>query len=57
MMFNMAAILVVLLNILIGQISYRYEEALTNATIQSDIDRCILLAKCESTPINNFLVN
>ena len=55
-MINMAAILVVFLNILIGQISYRYEEALDNASIYYDIDRCTLVAKAERTPFKSFLV-
>jgi len=56
-MINMLSILVILMNVLIGQISARYEEAMMNASISYDIDRCILVAKCERTPFKNFLVS
>lgn len=49
LMVNMFCIMVVLMNILIGQISYRYEEALSNAVIQYDIDKTKLVTKLESS--------
>jgi len=48
-MINMFFVLVVFVNILIGQISYRYEEALTNAVIQYDIDKTKLVTRIENS--------
>lgn len=55
LMINMAVIMVVLLNLLIGQISYRYEEALNMASIGYDVDRLKLVIKAENTPLNFFI--
>lgn len=44
---NMFVIIVVLLNFLIGQISYRYGRALDEATLNYDIDKTLLIARTE----------
>ena len=45
----MAAIIVVLSNILIGQISFRYEKAVEDATVQSDIAKAKIICKIEKS--------
>jgi len=47
LMFNMFAIIVILSNILIGQLSYRYEVAIEQAEIQYSIDKTKFITKLE----------
>uniref|UniRef100_A0A7M6DPQ2 Ion transport domain-containing protein n=1 Tax=Clytia hemisphaerica TaxID=252671 RepID=A0A7M6DPQ2_9CNID len=49
LLINMAAIIVVLSNILIGQISARYEDAAKDAKIQSDIAKAKVICKIEKS--------
>ena len=46
---NMAAIIVVLSNILIGQISARYEKAAENARVESAIAKAKYICKIEKS--------
>ena len=48
-MVNMFCILIILVNILIGQISYRYEKALETANVQYDIDKTKLVTRVENS--------
>lgn len=49
LMVNMFVVIVMLTNILIGQLSYRYENALDNAKIQYDIDKTKTLTRMENS--------
>uniref|UniRef100_A0A7M5V028 Ion transport domain-containing protein n=2 Tax=Clytia hemisphaerica TaxID=252671 RepID=A0A7M5V028_9CNID len=49
LLLNMAAIIVVLSNILIGQISARYEDAAKDAKVQSDIAKAKVICKIEKS--------
>ena len=48
-MINMMSIIVVMANILIGQISYRYTLAQGEATIQNHVDRTKWVTRIESS--------
>ena len=61
LMVNMMSIIVVMANILIGQISYRYTLAQTQARIQNHIDRTKWVTRIESSlfksRVSQFKVN
>jgi len=54
LMVNMFAVIVILSNILIGQISYRYEKANESAFISYDIDRTKAVTRFENSRFVTF---
>lgn len=55
LMLNMLVIIVVMLNILIGQLSSRYEKALEGAQISYDVDRTKIVTKIENSRFRSFV--
>ena len=47
-LLNMFAIIVVMSNILIGQLSFRYEKAMEDASVQYDLDRAKIVTRLET---------
>lgn len=52
-MINMFVIIVILVNILIGQLSYRYETAIEEAEIQYSIDKAKFITRLEKSRFRN----
>ena len=46
-MVNMIVVLIMLVNMLIAQLSWRYEQAQNDAAIQYDIDKTVMVTKLE----------
>ena len=46
-MVNMLVVLIMLVNMLIAQLSWRYEQAQNDAAIQYDIDKTVMVTKLE----------
>lgn len=51
----MAMVIVILLNVLIAQLSYTYDEAKTNATLQFAIDRIFIVTRIEYSRFLRFV--
>ncbi len=52
---NMLMVVVMLINMLIAQLSYRCETAQENAELQYDIDKSLMVAKLEQSRFNRHV--
>lgn len=52
---NMGAIIVILSNILIGQLSYRYELAMEAAEIRYSVDKAKFITRLEKSRVRGFV--
>ena len=51
----MAVVIVILLNVLIAQLSYTYDEAKSNAKLQFAIDRILIVTRIEYSRFSRFV--
>eukprot|EP00794_Sanderia_malayensis_P020476 gene20476-22492_t len=54
LLVNMLMVTVMLVNMLIAQLSYRYEVAQERAELHYDINKCLIVAKLEQNPFKKF---
>lgn len=54
-MVNMFMILLILVNMLIAQLSSRYEQAKAQAEVSFDIDKALIVAKLEQSRFKRFV--